>query len=104
MQTGASYTPTLANKPVNLYSDLLLHHMGAGLADGIRMGTATGDQWKTAPLWGLRFRPFYLHDGRATTVEQAILQHGGEATSARNRYQNLTPLDKAAVLAFLGGI
>jgi len=104
MQTGASYTPTLANKPVNLYSDLLLHHMGAGLADGIRMGTATGDQWKTAPLWGLRFRPFYLHDGRASTVEQAILQHGGEATAARNRYQNLTPLDKAAVLAFLGGI
>ena len=101
MQTGTVASLALSNRPVHLYSDLLLHHMGVSLSDGVRQGNAAGDQWKTAPLWGLRFREFFLHDGRASTVDQAILMHDGEAAAARNRYANLSSTDKAALLDFL---
>lgn len=104
LQTGTSGSASLTNQTARLYSDLLLHRMGVGLSDGVRQGSAAGDQWKTAPLWGLRFRQFFLHDGRAGTVDQAILMHGGEASAARDRYANLPSTDKAAVQDFLGRI
>jgi CxxC motif-containing protein (DUF1111 family) len=103
-QTGDSPVGALANKPVNLYSDLLLHRMGPGLADGIRQGAAFGDQFRTAPLWGLSKRRFYLHDGRASTIDQAVRMHGGEATAATSRYVQLSIADRNAVLAFLSGL
>jgi CxxC motif-containing protein (DUF1111 family) len=104
LSTGTYPIAALSNKTARLYSDLLLHHMGVELSDGVRQGSAAGDQWKSAPLWGLRFRQFFLHDGRASTVDQAILMHGGEASAARNRYENLSPGDKGALLDFLGRI
>lgn len=71
--TGANATTFfLSNQPVNLYSDLLIHHMG-GLADGVTQGLALGDQFRTAPLWGLGQRIFFLHDGRATPNNGGLL-------------------------------
>lgn len=104
MNTGANPTPVLANKVVALYSDLLLHDMGTGLADNIRQGQATGSEFRTAPLWGLRFRRFYLHDGRAQSIDQAIRLHGGEATSSVTRYNAMTPANRTTLLAFLQGL
>jgi CxxC motif-containing protein (DUF1111 family) len=104
LQTGPSSIGALNNRPVNLYSDLLLHRMGAQLADNIRQGNAAGDQFRTAPLWGVGKRPFWLHDGRATTLDQAIRLHGGEAMAATNRYIQLTGPDRQAVIDFLLGI
>lgn len=99
--TGVNQTAALSLKQVNLYSDLLLHDMGPGLADGIRQGQANGNQWRTAPLWGLRFRPVYLHDGRATTIDAAIRAHGGEAARTRNTYLLLNRTDRENILEFL---
>lgn len=101
MRTGFSPVASLRDKTVSLYSDLLLHRMGQPLADGIRQGQAVGDQWRTAPLWGLRFRPFLLHDGRATSVDQAIRLHGGEAQASRDRYTKLSPGDRTLLMSFL---
>src|SRR5206468_2185726 len=63
------------------YSDFLLHDMGEQLGDGITQGSASGRDFRTAPLWGVRYRPVLLHDGRARTLSDAILLHGGEAAS-----------------------
>jgi CxxC motif-containing protein (DUF1111 family) len=104
MRTGQNAVAALSNKAVALYSDLLLHRMGPQLADGIVQGNAQGDMFRTAPLWGLGRRRFYLHDGRATTVEAAILSHGGEATNARNRFMNLNQADKGALRDFLNSL
>jgi len=76
--TGSHVTAALAKKTVNLFSDLLLHDIGTG--DGISQGGATGDQFRTAPLWGVGQRLFFLHEGRITDIVQAIKAHGGEAT------------------------
>ena len=101
----------LLNDPINAYTDLLLHDMGAGLADGIAMSLASGREFRTAPLWGLRHHAPYLHDGRADTVEAAILAHGSELPAepppsegqeARDNYNSLLAGDRAAVLTFLG--
>jgi CxxC motif-containing protein (DUF1111 family) len=73
--TGPSAIDALSNKPVNLYSDLLLHGMGPGLADEIGQGQAKGDEFRSAPLWGLGKRIFFLHDGRTTDLVQAIQAH-----------------------------
>ncbi|AIE85585.1 hypothetical protein OP10G_2217 [Fimbriimonas ginsengisoli Gsoil 348] len=103
MQTGPNEIAALANRPVPLYSDLLLHRMGS-LGDNIVQGQAAGDQFRTAPLWGLQHRHFFLHDGRATTLEQAISDHDGEATAARTRFFGLADNDRAALLEFLGSL
>ena len=87
---------------MSLYSDLLLHDMGPGLADGIAMGSATGSEWRTTPLWGISHRRFFLHDGRAHTLQEAILAHDGEAQAARIRFAQLRATDRDAVLAALG--
>lgn len=104
LKTGANASRALSNVSVRLFSDLLLHRMGPGLNDGIHQGSADGEQWRTAPLWGLSHRPRLLHDGRATSVDQAIQLHGGEATASRDRYKALNAKDRSAVLEFLGGL
>jgi CxxC motif-containing protein (DUF1111 family) len=104
MQTGPNPVAPLSNQTVRLYSDLLLHRMGSGLADGIRQGRAEGDQFRTAPLWGLQHRRFLMHDGRAASIEQAILAHGGEATVAKARFNGLPAKDRAALLEFLSDL
>lgn len=89
------------------YSDLLLHDMGPGLADEQVEGEARGSEWRTAPLWGIGLTKTvnpaatWLHDGRARTLLEAILWHGGEAQAARDRVVNMTPEERAVLLRFL---
>jgi len=92
-----------------LYTDLLLHDMGEGLADGTQEAGATGREWRTAPLTGLTQAqqsksPGYLHDGRARSVSEAILWHGGEAAQARDNYARLDAPSRAALLKFLNAL
>jgi CxxC motif-containing protein (DUF1111 family) len=108
-QTGTSKVAALSNKPVRLYSDLLLHDMGDALADNRPDGQASGREWRTTPLWGLRLMRNFLngqallmHDGRARTIEEAILLHGGEALASRNAFAALSPAQKEALLDFVG--
>lgn len=77
LSTGGAQVAALANKNVPLYSDLALHHMGAGLADNILQGSAGPDEFRTAPLWGLGQRIFLLHDGRTKDLNAAIQAHAG---------------------------
>jgi CxxC motif-containing protein (DUF1111 family) len=100
LNTGPNSSAALANKAVALYSDLLLHNMGP-LADGIAQADAGTAEMRTAPLWGLGARAAYLHDGRATTVAEAILDHAGEAANARAAYQQLDAAEQKELLAFL---
>lgn len=92
------------------YTDLLLHDMGPGLADNRPEGRATGSEWKTPPLWGIGLSPQvsghteYLHDGRARSLLEAILWHGGEAQSARDTVAAMQTEDRDALLAFLGSL
>lgn len=104
LSTGSSSTAALSHQPVNLFSDLLVHNMGTGLADGITQGLAQGNEWRTAPLWGLGQRIFFIHDGRATDLVQAIAAHaspGSEATQAVNAFNALPPPSKQDLLNFL---
>jgi CxxC motif-containing protein (DUF1111 family) len=100
---AACHTPTLGSgsRRVTLYSDLLLHDVGPVLDDRVVQGSATGPEWRTTPLWGLADRKRLLHDGRATTIEAAILAHGGEAQRARDRFRALSPQRRRSLLAFL---
>jgi CxxC motif-containing protein (DUF1111 family) len=111
MKTGSGHLlAELRNQTIKPYSDLLLHDMGADLADKVVEGQATGSMWRTSPLWGIGYtekvmgtsaKAGYLHDGRARNLSEAILWHGGEATTARNRFANLSAADRDALLAFL---
>ncbi|HTC43716.1 MAG TPA: di-heme oxidoredictase family protein [Steroidobacteraceae bacterium] len=83
----------LSNKQVNLFSDLLVHHMGAGLADGITQGAAGPDEYRTAPLWGLGQRVYFLHDGRTSNLIQAIKDHAGQGSEANQVVANYGVLD-----------
>jgi len=89
---------------VHAYTDLLLHDMGAALADGIKDGDATGREWRTAPLWGLGSATRFLHDGRASNIDAAILLHGGEASKTTERYEGLSRDDRTALLKFLSSL
>jgi hypothetical protein len=106
----------LQNRPVNLYSDLLLHHMGSGLADNIIQGQAGSDQFRTVPLWGAGQRLFFLHDGRTSDLLQAILAHASNATygddqshsfpaseanAVINKFNALSVSDQQSILDFL---
>jgi CxxC motif-containing protein (DUF1111 family) len=104
MTTGDHPIAALRNQTVRLYSDLLLHDMGPALADGMVMGSATGSEWRTTPLWGISHRKFFLHDGRALTFADAILLHGGEAQAARDRFARLSPGERESLVAFLGSL
>jgi len=98
--TGASPVRALRYKVVPAFTDLLLHDMGPDLAD-ICLGQADPTEFRTEPLMGLRFAAAFLHDGRATTIRQAIELHDGEARGARNRFLRLTQFERFALLRFL---
>ena len=109
LQTApSSFTPALSNQNAALLSDLLVHHMGSGLADNVSQGAAGPDEFRTAPLWGLGQRLFFLHDGRATPANgglvTAIRAHsspGSEATGVINLFQQLSKQQKQDLLNFL---
>ncbi len=103
---GSSTTPSaaLSNQPVNLFSDLLLHHMGKGLADGITQGNAGPDEFRTAPLWGVGQRMFFLHDGRSSNLVEAIRAHksqGSEANKVIDRFNRLKVEEQQGIIDFL---
>ncbi|PYO95276.1 MAG: thiol oxidoreductase, partial [Gemmatimonadetes bacterium] len=100
LHTGYSPVPALSNQAFAAYTDLLLHDMGADLAD-ICLGLATPADFRTEPLLDLRGAEHFLHDGRATTLEQAIELHGGEGSGARDRFKALSAADRVALVAFL---
>lgn len=97
--TGRSSNPAFDQRPVPLYSDLLLHDVGTG--DGIPQAGAHANEIRTPALWGLRFRKPMLHDGSAATIDQAIRRHSGEASAAVERYNSVTTQDRSDLLAFL---
>lgn len=105
--TGDHVIAALAQQKIYPYSDFLLHDMGPDLADGRKDYQATGNDWKTKPLWGIGLtqvinqRAGFLHDGRARTIEEAILWHGGESEISKNKFATLSKSDRQAVLAFL---
>jgi len=104
MQTGASPVPQLSNVKANLYSDLLLHDMGPGLADGISQGAANGNEFRTAPLWGVGQRIFFLHDGRTKSLVDAINAHAGGSSEANQvvaNFKALSPIQQEEVMVFL---
>jgi CxxC motif-containing protein (DUF1111 family) len=102
--TAKSAVPALSEQVVNLYSDLLVHDMGSGLADGITQGEAGPREFRTAPLWGLGQRVFFLHDGRSSDLIEAIGAHasdGSEATAVVSNFMSLTEAQKQDLLNFL---
>jgi CxxC motif-containing protein (DUF1111 family) len=111
LQTGASaFGPALSNQTIHPYSDFALHHMGPGLADQISQGLAGGDQFRTAPLWGLGQRYYFLHDGRTTDLMQVIAAHssqgnfqfpGSEANAVIRNFNALSTGEQQALLNFL---
>jgi CxxC motif-containing protein (DUF1111 family) len=104
MQTGNATIAALRNQSVNLYSDLLLHDMGTGLADGVSQGQAGPSEFRTAPLWGLGQRLFFLHDGRTSDLMAAIQAHqssGSEAYDVVSNFNRLWDSDKQDLLNFL---
>jgi CxxC motif-containing protein (DUF1111 family) len=108
LQTGSSDIEPLNQKEFHPYTDLLLHDMGPELDDFYTEGSAETAEWRTTPLWGLGLagnsqgkRSFFLHDGRAKTIEEAIGFHGGEASQSRSDYYNLSDSDKQKLLKFL---
>ena len=100
LNTGPNAITALANKNVQLYSDLLLHDMGT-LGDGIAQAAAGTTEMRTSPLWGLNARHSYLHDGRAATPAAAVLAHAGEAAASQSAYAQLTPAQQQQLIAFL---
>jgi CxxC motif-containing protein (DUF1111 family) len=110
LHTGKSSVAALQYKDVNLYSDLALHNMGPGLADDVSQGNAGGDEFRTAPLWGLGKRIFFLHDGRTKDLVEAIQDHASsgngryvpsEANQVVGQYNRLNEIDKQHLLNFL---
>lgn len=111
LKTGFSTIAALSNKTFHPYTDLLLHDMGSGLDDGYTEGNAKTSEWRTPPLWGLGLSPnsqggqyFLLHDGRAKSIEEAILLHGGEAKQSKERFQRLTIQEKNNLVKFLNSL
>lgn len=108
LKTSGSKISVLANKVIYPYTDLLLHDMGPGLDDKYTEGNAKTSEWKTPALWGLGLSKdsqggtyFLMHDGRAHSIEEAILLHGGEAEQSKTAFQGLTGEDKQKLLQFL---
>ena len=111
MRTGSfPALPLLADQTIRPFTDLLLHDMGPGLADGRPDFAASGSEWRTPPLWGLGLVPqvnghdLLLHDGRARGFAEAILWHGGEAEAAREAFRTMDKADREALVAFLGSL
>jgi CxxC motif-containing protein (DUF1111 family) len=103
LQSGPSPVSALDRKEFSPFSDFLLHDMGA-LGDGMEQNGAARTEIRTAPLWGLKFQPSLLHDGRAKTAKEAILAHDGQGRPARNAFANLKSADQAALIAFLNSL
>ena len=108
VQTGVDVTiAATSNQRIHPYTDLLLHDMGLGLADNRPDFLASGTEWKTPALWGIGLfaktngTPFYLHDGRARTIEEAILWHDGEAAGANHKFIQLSTTDRNALIKFI---
>jgi CxxC motif-containing protein (DUF1111 family) len=102
--SARSPSPSLSSQPVNLFSDLLVHHMGTGLADGLTQGAAGPDEFRTAPLWGLGQRVYFLHDGRASDLLSTIQAHqsqGSEASQVVRQFNKLSAGSQQDVLNFL---
>jgi len=102
--TASSITPGLSNVTANLFSDLEVHHMGTGLNDNVSQGGAGGDQFRSAPLWGLGQRVFFLHDGRTSNLITAITAHsstGSEANTVISNFNALSATSKQNLLNFL---
>jgi CxxC motif-containing protein (DUF1111 family) len=104
--SGSSTNPSaaLSNQTANLFSDLLVHHMGIGLADGITQGGAGPDEFRTAPLWGVGQRVFFLHDGRTTNLVEAIRAHqsrGSEANRVVEHFNRLSTQEQQDLIDFL---
>jgi CxxC motif-containing protein (DUF1111 family) len=100
----SNFVPALSKVPVHAFSDIALHHMGTGLADNVAQGNAGGDQFRTAPLWGLGQRIFLLHDGRTTNLLQAIEAHasnGSEANTVVSNFNALSSAQQQEILDFL---
>lgn len=97
---GGSDVTAISGATFHPYSDFLLHDMDA-LGDGLEQGQASGTEMRTMPLWGLRVRQSFLHDGRADSIEGAILGHEGQGDRARQQFRALTPADVEALMAFL---
>ena len=97
----------LRDQTIRPFTDLLLHDMGPGLADNMGEANASGAEWRTAPLWsightaGVSGGESYLHDGRARTLEEAILWHGGEGEASKEAFRNMTASERAALVKFL---
>ncbi len=107
-RTGPSdVAEALDEQTIRPYTDLLLHDMGPALADGRPEGAADGTEWRTPPLWGIGLvetvnrHTRFLHDGRARSLEEAVLWHGGEGAAAQERFRALPAADRRALLAFL---
>ncbi|MDB6107855.1 MAG: thiol oxidoreductase [Gammaproteobacteria bacterium] len=100
----SNITASLGSTAVSAFSDLQIHHMGTGLADNVSQGNAGGDQFRTAPLWGLGQRIFFLHDGRTTDLNAAIDAHassGSEANQVEANFDSLSATQRQDVLNFL---
>ncbi|MBI3259438.1 MAG: c-type cytochrome [Ignavibacteriae bacterium] len=99
--------PEISNQTIHPYTDLLLHDLGDGLSDGRPDFLATGNEWRTSPLWGIGLTELvnghsnFLHDGRARNYIEAIMWHGGEATNARDNFKKMPKGDRDAVVVFL---
>ncbi len=106
-ETGDHEIAALADQAIYPYTDFLLHDLGEGLSDGRQDGDATPTEWRTAPLWGIGHTRSvnadagFLHDGRATSIEEAILWHGGEAQASRDGFVALSETDRERLLLFL---
>ena len=108
MVTGVHPDPELSNQTIHPFTDLLLHDMGPRLSDGWNEFSAGPQEWRTTPLWGLGFstrlangKAVYLHDGRARTIEEAILWHGGEATASQKAFTALPAAKRRSLIEFL---
>jgi CxxC motif-containing protein (DUF1111 family) len=104
LETGSNANASLSYKQVNLFSDLLVHHMGSTLADNILQGAAGADEFRTAPLWGLGQRIFFLHDGRTADLLEAIRDHassGSEANEVIDAFNKLPAQQRQAIVDFL---
>ena len=107
--TTSAHAPLteLRNQTIHPYTDLLLHDMGTGLADNMGEGVAAGSEWRTPPLWsigltaGVSGGEAYLHDGRAQTLAEAILWHGGEAEVSKEAFRTDSAANRAALIKFL---
>ena len=105
--TGNHEIAVLSNQVIRPYTDMLLHDMGDALGDGSEEFKATGNEWRTAPLWGIGLvetvngHTRFMHDGRAANLTEAILWHGGEAEASKNKFKALTSDERQNIIAFL---